>query len=73
MQNITDHTTYWDHYAQGVADETREEALAAAFGWTLGQPRTALELGFGRGNAVAALAANASPRPRIAVNVARRC
>ncbi|WP_369228916.1 trans-aconitate 2-methyltransferase [Streptomyces sp. R21] len=69
MQNITDHTSYWDHYAQGVADESREEALAAAFGWTqydghgpgaelLGQPHTALELGFGRGNAVAALAAN---------------
>ncbi|WP_017537173.1 class I SAM-dependent methyltransferase [Nocardiopsis halophila] len=59
---------YWDRYGTGQADaETPEEALKNAFGWCqyeghgpgdelLGQPATALELGFGRGNAVAALA-----------------
>lgn len=67
---IHDHADYWDHYAGGdtEAEQTREEALKTAFGWTqydghgpgeelLGEPATALELGFGRGNAVAALAA----------------
>jgi SAM-dependent methyltransferase len=68
MPVITDRTDYWDHYAGGVAVETPEEALKNAFGWTqydghgpgdelLGEPLTALELGCGRGNAVAALAA----------------
>ncbi|WP_344969725.1 class I SAM-dependent methyltransferase [Salinactinospora qingdaonensis] len=58
---------YWDRYAAGIAEETREEALKDAFGWCqyaghgpgnelLGDPLTTLELGFGRGNAVAALA-----------------
>jgi SAM-dependent methyltransferase len=65
--SITTVTGYWDHYAGGVDDETPEEALKGAFGWTqydghgpgdelLGDPTTALELGSGRGNAVAALA-----------------
>jgi SAM-dependent methyltransferase len=64
---ITDRTGYWDHYAGGVTHETPEEALKNAFGWTqyeghgpgdelLATPVTALELGAGRGNAVAALA-----------------
>lgn len=68
MRPITDRTDYWDRYAAGVAGETPEEALKNAFGWTqydghgpsdelLGEPLTALELGSGRGNAVAALAA----------------
>lgn len=50
-----------------IAGDTPEEALKNAFGWTqydghgpgdelLGNPTTALELGFGRGHAVAALA-----------------
>jgi hypothetical protein len=58
---------YWDRYAGGVAEETPREALKYAFGWCqypghgpgdglLGEPLTALELGFGRGSAVAALA-----------------
>jgi SAM-dependent methyltransferase len=60
---------YWDRYAAKGADDTPEEALKNAFGWTqynghgpgdelLDEPRTALELGSGRGNAVAALATN---------------
>lgn len=64
---ITDRTGYWDHYAGGVTDDTPEEAIKNAFGWTqydghgpgdelLGDPLAALELGSGRGNAVAALA-----------------
>jgi hypothetical protein len=64
---ITDRAEYWDHYANGVANETPEEAIKNAFGWTqyedhgpgdeiLGEPLSALELGSGRGNAVAALA-----------------
>ncbi|WP_084959975.1 class I SAM-dependent methyltransferase [Thermoactinospora rubra] len=64
---ITDHAAYWDHYAAGMPARTPEEALKTAFCWTqyeghgpgdelLGDPATALELGFGRGNAVAALA-----------------
>ncbi|ASU82044.1 SAM-dependent methyltransferase [Nocardiopsis gilva YIM 90087] len=59
---------YWDRYGTGLAEEeSHEEALKNAFGWCqydghgpgdelLGRPTTALELGFGRGNAVAALA-----------------
>ncbi|OLT13650.1 methyltransferase type 11 [Pseudonocardia sp. CNS-139] len=64
---MSDPTAYWDRYAGGVADENPESALKNAFGWTqyeghgpgdelLGEPATALELGSGRGNAVAALA-----------------
>jgi SAM-dependent methyltransferase len=64
---ITDPARYWDHYAAGVSDETREDVLKSAFSWTqwedhgpgdelLGEPLSALELGSGRGNAVAALA-----------------
>jgi hypothetical protein len=67
MPLITDPVGYWDHYAAGVAHETPEEALKNAFGWTqyedhgpgdelFGEPLAALELGSGRGNAVAALA-----------------
>ncbi len=64
----TSPTGYWDRYGSGVTEEEPpEEALKNAFGWCqyeshgpgdelLGQPATALELGFGRGNAVAALA-----------------
>ncbi|WP_433326924.1 class I SAM-dependent methyltransferase [Spirillospora sp. CA-294931] len=69
MPYIHDIPTYWDHYADGVADhdDAAEAALKAAFGWTqypehgpgdelLGGPSSTLELGFGRGDAVAALA-----------------
>jgi SAM-dependent methyltransferase len=69
LANINDRIGYWDHYADVVVDRrgSREEALKNAFGWTqyeghgpgdelLGEPATALELGSGRGNAVAALA-----------------
>ncbi|GAA4858700.1 class I SAM-dependent methyltransferase [Saccharopolyspora cebuensis] len=67
MPIITDRAAYWDHYAGGVADQEREAELKYAFGWTqyeghgpgdelLGDPLTTLELGSGRGNAVAALA-----------------
>ncbi len=67
MPLITDRTGYWDHYASGVATESPEEALKNAFGWTqyeghdpgdelLDEPLTALELGSGRGNTVAAVA-----------------
>lgn len=67
MPLITDRTGYWDHYAGGVATESPEKALKNAFGWTqyeghgpgdelLDEPLTALELGSGRGNAVAAVA-----------------
>lgn len=70
MPPITDCTTYWDRYATGVAADhstTPEQALKNAFGWTqyeshgpgdelLGDPTSALELGFGRGHAIAALA-----------------
>lgn len=63
----TDIPSYWDRYAQGVTPEDPEEALATALEWTqypghgpgfelLGEPASALELGAGRGNAVAALA-----------------
>jgi SAM-dependent methyltransferase len=64
---IADRAGYWDHYATGVKDDTPEEAIKNAFGWTqyeghgpgeeiLGDPLTTLELGSGRGNAIAALA-----------------
>lgn len=64
---VCDRASFWDHYADGVRDETPEEAIKNAFGWTqyeghgpgeelLGDPLTTLELGCGRGNAVAALA-----------------
>lgn len=64
---ISDPAGYWDHCAAGVADEPPEEGLKHAFGWTqypghgpgdelLNDPKTALELGSGRGHAVAALA-----------------
>src|SRR5438309_8958300 len=64
---IADRSGYWDHYAGGVVDDTPEEAIKHAFGWTqyeghgpgdelLGLPLSALELGCGRGSAVAALA-----------------
>lgn len=67
MSTIIDYAGYWNRYADGVAEETVEDALKHAFGWTqyeghgpgdelLGEPATALELGSGRGNAVAALA-----------------
>ncbi|MEV0407691.1 class I SAM-dependent methyltransferase [Actinoallomurus sp. NPDC050550] len=67
MVTINDYAGYWDRYAAGVATDAPEESLKYAFGWTqyeghgpgdelLGEPATALELGSGRGNAVAALA-----------------
>jgi SAM-dependent methyltransferase len=67
MPLITDRRAYWDHYAGGVSSVEREKALKHAFGWTqyeghgpgdelLGDPLTSLELGCGRGDAVAALA-----------------
>lgn len=67
MRTIDDTTAYWDHYAAGIPEDTDEAALKNAFGWTqyeshgpgdelLADPATALELGFGRGAAVAALA-----------------
>jgi len=67
MPMITDPIRYWDHYAARVPEEDRETALKHAFEWTqykghgpgdelLGDPLSALELGCGRGAAVAALA-----------------
>ncbi|WP_433259714.1 class I SAM-dependent methyltransferase (plasmid) [Streptosporangium sp. CA-135522] len=67
MPTFTDYAAYWDHHAQRVPEETPADALRGAVGWTqyaghgtgmeiLGHPATALELGSGRGNAVAALA-----------------
>jgi SAM-dependent methyltransferase len=67
MATITDYAGYWNRYATGAAEESPEEALKQAFGWTqyedhgpgdeiLGEPATALELGSGGGHAVAALA-----------------
>jgi ubiquinone/menaquinone biosynthesis C-methylase UbiE len=67
MSTITDYAGYWNRYAAGDADENTEEALKYAFGWAqyeghgpgdelLGDPATTLELGSGRGHAVAALA-----------------
>uniref|UniRef100_UPI003F497A54 class I SAM-dependent methyltransferase n=1 Tax=Amycolatopsis sp. CA-096443 TaxID=3239919 RepID=UPI003F497A54 len=67
MPSITDPAGYWDRYGRGVPEETPEDALKSAFGWcqydghgpgdeVLGDPLTTLELGPGRGDAVAALA-----------------
>lgn len=64
---ITDPAGYWNRYGRGITDQTPEAALKNAFGWCqydghgpgdeiLGDPLTTLELGPGRGNAVAALA-----------------
>lgn len=64
---IGDSVDYWDRYAGHAAAQDSEEALKNAFGWTqyeghgpgielLGTPTTALELGSGTGDAVAALA-----------------
>ncbi|RSN60665.1 SAM-dependent methyltransferase [Amycolatopsis sp. WAC 04182] len=58
---------YWDRYASHAVNTGADLASAEPFGWTqypshgpgpelLGQPRTALELGCGDGDAVAALA-----------------
>ncbi|MBG0818409.1 trans-aconitate 2-methyltransferase [Planomonospora sp. ID82291] len=69
MTAIADHTTYWDRYAAKTSDRTPQDALEGAFGWTqypghgpgaelLGDPVTALELGCGHGDAVAALTLN---------------
>ncbi|WP_245929142.1 class I SAM-dependent methyltransferase [Murinocardiopsis flavida] len=63
-----DTASYWDRYAQGMKEQTPQEAVKNAFGWCqypghgpgdelLGDPMSTLELGFGHGNAVAALAA----------------
>lgn len=64
---VTDLTTYWDRYAGNLLTPPREEALKKALRWCqyddhgpgeelLGEPGSALELGCGRGDAVAALA-----------------
>lgn len=64
---LRDTAGYWDRYASGLAEQTPQDAIKDAFGWCqysghgpddelLGEPATALELGSGRGNAVAALA-----------------
>ena len=64
---VTDLTTYWDRYAGQLPTPAREEALKEALRWCqyedhgpgpelLGEPESALELGCGRGDAVAALA-----------------
>lgn len=64
---IVDRADYWDTYARKPSAGTPEEALKHAIGWTqyrnhgpgdelLGEPITALELGSGHGDAVAALA-----------------
>ncbi|MDE3724395.1 class I SAM-dependent methyltransferase [Nocardiopsis sp. N85] len=63
----TDIPSYWDRYIQGITPQEPEEVSPPALEWTqypghgpgpelLGEPSTALELGFGRGSAVAALA-----------------
>ncbi|MFD6949577.1 methyltransferase type 11 [Nocardiopsis sp. TSRI0078] len=65
---VTDLTTYWDRYAGQLPEPSREDALKEALRWCqyddhgpgaelLGEPESALELGCGRGDAVAALAA----------------
>lgn len=65
---ITDTTTYWDRYAsKRTPGKDREARLKHAFDWTqyeahgpgdelLGEPLSALELGCGHGDTVAALA-----------------
>lgn len=65
---VTDLTTYWDRYAAQLPAPSREDALKGALRWCqyddhgpgaelLGAPESTLELGCGRGDAVAALAA----------------
>ncbi|RSM80610.1 SAM-dependent methyltransferase [Amycolatopsis sp. WAC 01375] len=60
-------TAYWDRYAARTANADTDEVPIDPFGWTqysshgpgievLGDPLSALELGCGRGDAVAALA-----------------
>lgn len=67
MTVVTDLMSYWDRYAGQLPDQSREDALKQALRWCqypdhgpgaelLGDPATALELGCGRGDAVAALA-----------------
>ncbi|MBA0052750.1 class I SAM-dependent methyltransferase [Streptomyces sp. AJS327] len=73
MSTVDERAGYWDDFAARVVErrgeESDEEALRTAFGWSqypghgpgaelLGEPSNALELGFGRGAAVAALALN---------------
>ena len=64
---VIDLTTYWDRYAGRLPTPAREDALKNALRWCqyddhgpgpelLGEPESALELGCGRGDAVAALA-----------------
>lgn len=64
---VTDLTTYWDRYAGNLPTPPREEALKKALRWCqyddhghgpelMGEPESALELGCGRGDSVAALA-----------------
>lgn len=64
---VTDLITYWDRYAANLPTPSRGEALKEALRWCqyddhgpgaelLGEPESALELGCGRGDAVAALA-----------------
>ncbi|SEP54289.1 class I SAM-dependent methyltransferase [Amycolatopsis saalfeldensis] len=61
-------TTYWNRYALGAANAAPDDESAPSVRWTqypshgpgielLGDPRSSLELGCGRGDAVAALAA----------------
>lgn len=61
-------TAYWNRYAVGAANAVPDDESALTFGWTqypshgpgielLGDPRSSVELGCGRGDAVAALAA----------------
>lgn len=68
MTFINNQADYWDDYAARAADESPGEAFKHAFRWTqykghgpgdelLAEPTTALELGSGCGDAVAALAA----------------
>lgn len=65
--SVTDLTTYWDRYAGQLPAPAREEALKQALRWCqyddhgpgaelFGAPESALELGCGRGDAVAVLA-----------------
>ncbi len=67
MASITDPADYWDRYGRGITEEPPEAALKNAIGWCqyeghgpgdelLGDPLTTLELGPGRGDAIAALA-----------------
>ncbi|MET9794728.1 class I SAM-dependent methyltransferase [Nocardiopsis alba] len=67
MMTVTDLSTYWDRYAGQLPTPPKEEALKQALRWCqyddhgpgselLGSPESSLELGCGRGDAVAALA-----------------